>query len=42
MLILLYFIIAFLVHIAYASVYSWSSSHVSCIVCLDLDLDETK
>ena len=33
MLILLYFIVAFLVHIAYVSVNSWSSSHVSCIVC---------
>ena len=34
MLILLYFIIPFLLHIAYISVNSWSSSHVSCIVCL--------
>jgi len=24
-----------LVHIAYVSVNSWSSSHVSCIACLD-------
>jgi len=39
MLILLYFITPFLLHIAYTSVNSWSSSHVSCIVCLDLDLD---
>ena len=37
MLILLYFIIAFLVHMAYIStcITSWSSSHVSCIVYLD-------
>jgi len=39
MLILLYFITPFLLHIAYISVNSWSSSNVSCIVCLDLDLD---
>ena len=29
----------YLVHIAYISVNSWSSGHVSCIVCLDLDLE---
>jgi len=39
MLILLYFITPFLLHIAYISVNSWSSSNVSCIVCLDLDLE---
>jgi len=32
----MYFIIPlFLVYIAYISVNSWSSSHVSCTVCLD-------
>ena len=35
MLILLYFIVAFLVHIAYVYANSWSSSHVSRAVCLD-------
>jgi len=36
-LILLYFIIACLVHIAYVSVNSWLSSHVSCSVLFRLD-----
>jgi len=35
MLVLLYFIIPFLVHIAYICVNSWSSSHVSCMFRFD-------